>query len=76
MERHDKTEGRTGYTAGAEGLDALTVGAPNQSVGESQENILPKMPENCVLVRKDFVSLESLPSPRLLCSVLMLFLSI
>ena len=74
MERQDKTEGRTGYTAGAEGLDSLTLGAPNRSAGESQEDILPKMPENGVLVRKDIVSLEFLPSPCLPCSVLMLFL--
>ena len=44
------------YTAGAERLDRLSVGTQDRFVGDSQENILPKIPHNVVLVRKDIVS--------------------
>ena len=50
-------KGQTGYSAAAEGLKDLEPGTRDRVGGDSREHILPKMPENSVHVRNDFVGL-------------------
>jgi len=56
---HTSQKEQTGYSAAAEGLKDLESGIRDRIGGDSREHILPKMPENSVHVRNDFVSLSA-----------------
>ena len=51
----------TGYTVGAEGLHRMDTMLRSGTDDESEEDILPIMPQNGVLVRNDFVSVFASP---------------